>query len=395
MRNLQAVWQTRLAHYTNELQKYMRYIFTGHIAIVIVFLLGAGGYQYSAWLEQVSPTFPAAALVGCVMGLLIMFSQPTTLLREPDAVYLLPLEQKMPQYFSQALRFTFTTSLMLIIIVYVAFIPLLKIVTPLAITMIWLGLGIALVMKYMSIHSEFAFRYLYRGRFVWVDRVIRFMLVWLTIATYLNGWYYGVGIGVITQFIYMQLLKKKVHNKPFPYDHFITLEQNRMLRFYRFANYFTDVPHLRGAIRRRKWLDMIYQLVPYRQQNAHRYLLWRTFIRTNDHFYLWVRLTVIAAVLMAFIDITAVRFVIAGALAFATALQLQQALTHQSAFRMDVLYPVAQAHKQAAATSIVRLLIVVQALIVTLSHSMQPYFYVTGAIMLIVGLVTQKMMKKA
>ena len=90
-----------------------------------------------------------------------------------------------------------------------------------------------------------------------------------------------------------------------------------------------------------------------------------------------------------------VRFVIAGALAFATALQLQQALTHQSAFRMDVLYPVAQAHKQAAATSIVRLLIVVQALIVTLSHSMQPYFYVTGGIMFIVGLVTQKMMKKA
>ncbi|HEY9571149.1 MAG TPA: ABC transporter permease, partial [Metalysinibacillus sp.] len=68
MRNLQDVWQTRLTHYTAELQKYMRYIFTGHIAIVLVFLLGAGGYQYSAWLNVVQPDFPAALLVGVVLG---------------------------------------------------------------------------------------------------------------------------------------------------------------------------------------------------------------------------------------------------------------------------------------------------------------------------------------
>lgn len=394
MRNLQDVWQTRLTHYTAELQKYMRYIFTGHIAIVLVFLLGAGGYQYSAWLNVVQSDFPAALLVGVVLGVLIMFSQPATLLREPDAVYLLPLENKMNEYFTQALRFSFTTSIIVIVVAYVAFIPLLKVVTPLSTALLWLGLAIALALKYMSIHSEFAFRYYMRGHFVWVDRLLRFGLVVLTLATYLNGWYYGLAIGIITQFIYMRVLKAKVQNQPFPYEHFITIEQNRMLRFYRFANYFTDVPHLRGAIRRRKWLDMIYVLAPYGKKNTQRYLTWRTFVRTNDHFYLWVRLTFIAALLAAFVDITIVRFIIAGALSFATALQLQQALTNQSAFRMDMLYPVPAAQKKEAATSIVRLLIIVQAIIVTLSHVTQPYFYVTGVIMIAVGLFTQQVMKK-
>ena len=45
--------------------------------------------------------------------------------------------------------------------------------------------------------------------------------------------------------------------KPFPYDHFISLEQNRMMRFYRFANYFTDVPHLKGSVSRRGWLGFV------------------------------------------------------------------------------------------------------------------------------------------
>ena len=36
-----------------EVQKYMRFVFTGHLAIVLVFVVGAVGYQYSEWLKVV------------------------------------------------------------------------------------------------------------------------------------------------------------------------------------------------------------------------------------------------------------------------------------------------------------------------------------------------------
>ena len=56
-------WSNRFNHYIDEVQKYMRFIFTGHMAIVLVFLIGAVGYQYSEWLKMVEPDFPAEWLL--------------------------------------------------------------------------------------------------------------------------------------------------------------------------------------------------------------------------------------------------------------------------------------------------------------------------------------------
>lgn len=393
MQHIKQIWQLRLAHYSSELQKYMRFIFTGHIAIVIVFLLGAGGYQYSEWLKVVTSDFPVAWVMGGILGFAIAWSHPVTLLKEPDAVYLLPLEEKMPSYFSAANQFTFFSKIMISIALYIAAIPLLKVVSPITIQMIWLGLGIVIVLKYLHVQIEFAYRYVTRGDLIWLDRLLRFIGSGFTVMTYLNGWYYVTVCLFLLQLVYLIWLKKKMYGLPVPYEHFITIEQNRMMRFYRFANYFTDVPHLRGAVRRRQWLDMSYRLVPYQQKKAQHYLVWRTFIRTNDHFYLWLRLTVISALVAAFVDITMVRFIMAGALAFATAIQLQQALTKAGAFRMDMLYPLPDLARKQAATSVVRLIIILQAVIVMVSHMWQPYFYITGIIIVTVGFVTQKMMK--
>ena len=88
MKNLHDVWRKRFLHYVNELQKYLKYVFTGHLAIVVVFVLGAGGYQYSEWLKTVPSDFPGTWLVATVIGVLLSFSMPTTLIREPDQVYL-------------------------------------------------------------------------------------------------------------------------------------------------------------------------------------------------------------------------------------------------------------------------------------------------------------------
>src|SRR5690606_39956483 len=41
--------------------------------------------------------------------------------------------------------------------------------------------------------------------------------------------------------LYGKWVAGKAAGKPFAYEHFIGLEENRMLRFYQFANYFTDV----------------------------------------------------------------------------------------------------------------------------------------------------------
>jgi len=393
MKNLRDVWSSRFMHYIGEVQKYMQFIFTGHIAIVLVFLIGAGGYQYSEWLKVVQTDFPAEVLIAVIIGILLAFSRPTTLLREPDQVYLLPLESKMFLYFSKALAWTFWSQVWIVAIVYIVSIPLLKAVTELTTVEIWTIFLLTIVLKYLSVRGEFSYRYSERGQMVWVDRFIRAVIFAAAIYMGLHAQLLLAVIAIVISVVYMIVFSKKSVGEPVPYEHFVKLEQNRMMSFYRFANYFTDVPHLHGSIRRRSWMDWLYKFVPYGKENAQKYLVFRTFIRTDDHFYLWVRLTAISAIIAAFVDIPVVTWIVAGALSFATTIQLKQALLSSGEFRMDMLYPLPDHARQLAVKQIVRLAMITQAIVVGLCAMTQPMFYIAFIIVLVISELTSKVSK--
>jgi ABC-2 type transport system permease protein len=229
-------------------------------------------------------------------------------------------------------------------------------------------LGIVFVfivlMKFWNVHVEFAFRWANLGQGVWGDRIVRTLVsiaVLVAIFT-MNPLYVTLLIIPVVFYSYQWNRQKK--RQPFPYEHFVKLEQNRMLRFYRFANYFTDVPHIRGSIRRRAWLNSVYRLVPFHQKNTQTYLLFRTFVRTDDTFYLWLRLTVITALGTAFIGIPIVIMIFVGALGFASAIQIKQSLSSSSEFRMDMLFPVHENARSEAVVKLVRFVQLVQAAII-------------------------------
>ena len=393
MNNLRDVWSSRFMHYVGEVQKYMQFIFTGHIAIVMVFLIGAGGYQYSEWLKVVSTDFPAQMLIAVAVGVILAFSRPTTLLREPDQVYLLPLESKMPQYFKKALAWTFWSQVWLVAIVYIISIPLLKAVTALTTFDIWAIFFLIVVLKYLSVQGEFSYRYSTRGHLVWGDRFIRAIVFGLAVYMGLQTQLVLAFVMTVIACVYVFVFRKKCEGEPVPYEHLVKIEQNRMMSFYRFANYFTDIRHLRGSIRRRGWLDWLYKFVPYAKGNAQKYLVFRTFVRTDDHFYLWVRLTAISAVIVMFVDIPLVTWFVAATLSFATTIQLKQALLSGGDFRMDMLYPQPEDARKKAVQQIVRLAMIVQAIIVGLCGIMQPMFFVTIFVIIIVSELTARTSK--
>ena len=108
-----------------EFQKYMKYVFTGHLAIVLVFTIGAGGYAYSEWLKEVPADFPAALITAVIIGAALAFSPPVTLLKPADTVYFLPLETKLDTVFKTALRWSIFSQLPLPFILYIVALPLL------------------------------------------------------------------------------------------------------------------------------------------------------------------------------------------------------------------------------------------------------------------------------
>ncbi|TQR19043.1 ABC transporter permease [Psychrobacillus vulpis] len=371
MNNLRDVWNKRFVFYINELQKYLKYIFSGHIAIVLVFVIGAAGYAYSEWLKTAPTNFPAFLLVAFILSLVFMISPPVTLMKQADSVYFLPLETKLNDYLKLALRWTYFSSVFIAIASFIVSIPLLTKVGGVSKNEVFVLFILVLIIKSWSMLVEFNYRCASNGKYVWVDRFVRFLLMFSALYFILNAnFIVALGI-VIICVIYLVAWQKKKKEMSFPFDHFIEVEQSRMMRFYRFANYFTDVPHIRGKIKRRKWLNSFYKIVPNGQKNAQLYLVMRTLIRTDDYFYLWVRLTFLSVLGTVFIPFPIVAIVFSSALAFATVIQLKHALLSGHEFRMDLLFPINPDARKAAVNKLLRMIQLVQAIFVLLGVLIQ------------------------
>ena len=159
----------------------MKYVFTGHLAIVLVFTIGAGGYAYSEWLKEVPESFPAALITAVLIAAALAFSTPVTLLKPADTVYFLPLEKKLGSYLKPALRWSFFSQLPLPFILYIVAVPLLSATgTGSKTEYIWIAIFILLI-KWAFINAEYNFRHALDGRWIWGDRAIRFLLAGLVI----------------------------------------------------------------------------------------------------------------------------------------------------------------------------------------------------------------------
>ena len=392
MNNLREIWSARFVHYITELQKYMKYVFTGHLAIVFVFSIGALGYAYSEWLKEVPADFPAALLTAVVIAAALAYAPPVTLLKPADTVYFLPLEHKLDLYVGRALSWSTFSQLPVPLVLYIVALPLLSATgTGSKLSYIWLAIFIV-ILKWIFVETEYAIRHTLAGERVWGDRGVRFLLAMLAFYTWLGPYPYLTVVLFLLIGLYCVYWRKEKSKKPFPYDHFIALEQNRMMRFYRFANYFTDVPHLKGSVSRRGWLGFLFGTPKFGKTVPQVYLIRRTFMRTDDNFWLWVRLTALSILGALFIPFPVVVFILAGALAFATSIQLVHALRSGDEFRMDMLFPEKKDTRQPAIKKTVRILQWIQAGTVTIAAilingpAVTPF--IIGAIVLLISELT-------
>ncbi|TWT11167.1 ABC transporter permease [Planomicrobium sp. CPCC 101079] len=397
MKNLHNVWSKRLQKYVVEVQNYLKYVFTGHIAVVLLFAIGAAGYAYSEWVQNIPPEFPGAWLLAVVFGVLLAYSPPTTLLKEADAVYFLPLESKLDEFLNPALKWTFFSQLYLPVVAFVVSLPMVNALYGLDSALL-IGLPILLLLlKWWNIQTEFSFRKAKAGQQAWVDRLVRFLAVLLFVYFYIDEQLLFAVVVLFIIIIYGRWVKQQAVGKPFAYGHFIALEENRMLRFYQFANYFTDVPHIKGKIKARSWLNWIYRFIKPGPKNAHLYLVWRTFIRSDELFYLWIRLTVILMAGAWLIPFPVAVAIFAAALAFASAIQVWQGLNKTQHFRMDNLFPLTQFNREQAVWKLVLIVQTVQAVLTALVLVLAGMFLTALAafvIIVLVSLLTVSVSKK-
>src|SRR5699024_4714631 len=130
------------------------------------------------------------------------------------------------------------------------------------------------------------------------------------------------------------------------WDLLVEKDQHRMQVFYRIANMFTDVPHLKNRIKKRHWLVAFVNKLPWSKKSTYDYLYRITFIRSGDYLGMYVRLIVIGGLCIYFVPSIWMKLLFALLFLYMSSFQMMTLYNHHRTIMWLDLYPVEAAVRQ-------------------------------------------------
>lgn len=333
------LWNERAGGRAKDLGRYLRYIFNGHLVIVMLFLIGSGAYYYQQWIKSLSPEFPAAFIMAVVIGIFLTHSPVYNLLLEADQVFLLPLENKFQRYFLRSGVISFIFQGYILLIILAVLMPLFAHVSVLGYRTFIPFFIALLIIKAWNLASSWRMQYFHSG--YTTDWIIRFLLnSFFAFCLFRHINLLILILIVLAMAFYYYSLYSRTKNDGLKWDVLIDQEEKRMTSFYRLANLFTDVPKLKDTVKRRIWLDFLINRIAFRKEKAYLYLFSRTFLRSGDYLGLYIRLTVIGIFALYFLSFGFGQILLAILFMYLTGFQLLPLWNHHQNKLWADLYPV-------------------------------------------------------
>lgn len=362
-------YKKRLSLHMKELSRYLRYIFNGHIAVALFFFIAATAYYYQAWLAELPENFPAALVIGVSFGLLVSYSPVRTLLKEPDLVFLIVAEDKMNAYFRNAIIYSFVIQLYLVLLLAAVLGPLY--------TASFEGqegnsyLIIILIVLLFKLANIITNWWMYK---VGDSGVRRLESLVRTVINILVFYFLTAGemifasiatIIFVMNFLYDYYLAKK--QPGLLWNLLVEKDQNRMQNFYRFANMFSDVPHIKTRVKKRSWLvSLATRNIPFENRHTFDYLYRITFIRSGDYFGMYVRLLVIGGIFIYMIPNLWMKLLFVILFVYLSSFQMMTLYEHHRTITWLDLYPVEVKDRRKAMLKIIYQLSFLQTVIYAL-----------------------------
>lgn len=305
MLNAKNLFKERLSNHAKQLSRYMRYIFNGHIAVAMIFLISALAVFYQEWLTTLPKDFPAEVIIGALFGVVVTYNPIRTLLKKPDLMFLMVAEQQLYPYFRRTLIYSYLTQMYVVFMLAAVLGPLyFHVFDSRPGKIYFLTIIVLLVVKGWNLIANW-----------WMLKVRNRLLFRLHLLTRL-GLNIAIFIFLIEQqlvlaslttlvfgglFIYTYYLQSKFIG--IPWNELVELEERHLQTFYRLANLFTDVPDIKAPLKKRQWLVYFVQrFVPIQEKYTYDYLYRLTFLRSGDYLGMYIRLLVIGSIAIYFID---------------------------------------------------------------------------------------------
>lgn len=362
MFNAKNLFMERFRAHVKETVRYLQYIFNGHMAIAILFLIGAGAYYYQQALAQLPDDFPTAFIIALFFALVVIYNPIQTLLKDADLVFLLPAESQLKRYFNATLIYSYLVQLYLVIMLVAALAPLYFASYPDQSSRSYFLLGFLLVfLKAWNLLVTWWMLKIRDKNTRFIDGTLRFLLQFFIFYFYIKEFMIFSIVLSVSLFLLLYYGYYLTSKQSLAWDQLIEKDQLRMRSFYRMASMFTDVPYLKARVKKRHVCVRLFtRQLPFSQAKTYDYLYRITTVRSADYLGIYFRLAAIGGLISYYLPNNMVAVGFSLLFLYLTAIQLMTIWYHHRTVLWLDLYPISFEQRQGAFLRWVKTLLVIQ-----------------------------------
>lgn len=382
------LFQSRLSSHLKEMFKYLRLVFNDHFVFALLILIGGLGLGYSNSLKQLSAgVWWSKPVIILALLIFLQLGQLATFLKDADVVFLLPREADIARYLTGARRYSEVLAMVYQLLGMFVLLPFIQVTDRLSVAnLVMLALTQLLLKDALfsgAVMNRYQNHFLILKRPVWLNVI--YPLVVLVILIYTQP-IIGLVLALLG-IVALRVMMQRLQAAPFDWWQAINLENNRMLRIYRFFNLFTTVPMLKGVAKRRRYLDWLLNFVKPTTGHTYLYLYSRGIVRSGEFSGLYARLTVLGMLLLYFVRGTWLPIVLGVLFLYLIGFQLIPFFWQFDDIVFTHLYPIKRQQQVANFKQLMTWLLTLTAMLFLIVLSFANLSWQISAIMLLVELV--------
>ncbi|MHA0856721.1 ABC transporter permease [Paenibacillus sp. CMAA1364] len=270
----------RRRQFWGEVIPYLGYVMQSGLAVMLIFLFIAFSAWYTSLVQQVPVGLPIRSIMLIILLPLSVHSSFRTYLQFPDTVFLLPQESKMHRYLRGSWLSGVAYKMIGLTFVFVTLWPL-YIRSDISPKPFWIFLLLLWMLKMISSYGGWNETLMVSNAASKWYRILRWAVVGLALSAWLwqplgKSLIYVLLIG-ITYIVALTFPVKHL----VPWERLIAKEQAQIGRVMLVLGWFVNVPERQQRVYPRRILSRLGSQISWRQNTAYRYLMTKSFIRSD------------------------------------------------------------------------------------------------------------------
>jgi ABC-2 type transport system permease protein len=328
-----------------------------------VFIVGI--YFYNKTLETLPVSFPYAWITTPVILLALAISPIRTFVKAADAVFLLPAEKQMNDYFRKSWIYSFIIQSIAVIFTCLAVWPIYRHCLGESKESLFIIVLFFLLNKTLHLLSSWQEGRLVYNRHRAQIQGLRWILALIVVyILFVYGFFLALAVLLFSSSIILFLLRRATLHT-INWDYLIKTEQKHMAAHYLFYSWFIDVPQRATAPKHRALWSQLTRLYAFQPANTFLYLYTKTLLR-SELFSILQRITLLALILLVSTPNVTAKIIIYGIVICISTVQ-SSALEQQHRYSFWLLlYPLQSVWRVNALAKIVFSVVALQSFLLTI-----------------------------